>query len=224
MNTAMILRLVRKDWMFQRTPILAAFAAGALALIALATGGEGSFYAGAVLLITVVISLGIYLVIVTVQQERTDKTLLFIMSLPVSVQEYTAAKLVANMLMFLVPWTALGVGVVVVTLTRSGVPDGLLPFYILTLLELLAGYVLVLAVALVSESMGWTFGAIMFCNLFLQGFLYVVSHDADIAASMALNNIVWHRQSVLLLIAELALIVIIVVVAWRLQARKTDFL
>lgn len=224
MNTAMVRRLVQKDWAFQRRPIFAAFVAGVLALVVLGLGTDGAFYAGSVLLITIVIGLGIYLVIATVLQERTEKTITFVMSLPVTVHEYTAAKLIANLLLYLVPWAALGIGVTIVTLTRSGIPDGLLPFVALMLFELLVSYVLVLAVALVSESMGWTVGAIVFCNLFMQGFMYAVSHNPDIAASMVSNTIVWHRQTILILISELVIAALLLAITWCQQARKTDFI
>ncbi len=224
MNGTMINRLVQKDWSFQRTPIVSAFAVGFVALALLSAGGNGTFYAGSVLLITVVIGLGAQLVIATVIQERSDGTLRFVMSLPVSVNEYTAAKLLANLLMFLVPWTALGIGTTAVILTRTGIPDGMLPFALLLLGELLAGYVLMLGVALVSESMGWTVGAMVFGNLFVNGFIYYTAHVPSIAAAMPTERITWDRPVILLMLAELAVIGLILLVTWRLQSRKTDFL
>ena len=40
----------------------------------------------------------------TVVEERTDQTLPFVMSLPISAAEYTTAKILANLLIFLIPW------------------------------------------------------------------------------------------------------------------------
>jgi ABC-2 type transport system permease protein len=224
MNAAMIRRLVRKDWTFHRAPIAAGCAAGLVALALVVSGGAGAFYFGTVLLITVVISLGIYLAFTTVINERSEGTLPFVMSLPVSVQEYTAAKLIANLLLFLLPWAALAAGTVLVILSRASIPDGMLPFAVILLVELLAGYVLVLGVALVSESSAWTVGTMVLGNLFVQGFMYVTARLPGIAPTMPTERIVWTPTAVLLLGAELAAVALILLVTWRLQARKTDFL
>ena len=47
---------------------------------------------------------------VTVVEERNEQTLPFVMSLPISPMEYTTAKILANLLIFLVPLGALMLG------------------------------------------------------------------------------------------------------------------
>ncbi len=224
MDTALIARLVVKDWSLQRRFIAVASVAGLASLLLLGHGGNGTFYAGTVLMITVLIGVGVQLVMATVLNERTEKTLPFVMSLPISVREYTTAKMLANLLLFLVPWTLLLIGTAAVLGLRPGMPPGLLPFATLLLVELLAAYCLVLAVALVSESSGWTIGTIVFTNLFLQGFLYQVARIPAIEATMRGPEAVWNRPALTLLAVECAVIVLILAVTYRLQSRKTDFL
>jgi len=223
MSFQMVKRLILKDWYFQRWTIVAYLAAGALALFFLGTGGEAFFFAGSVLLLTVLIALGIHIAMVTIVQERTDQTLPFVMSLPVSPREYTTAKVLANLLIFLVPWLALSLGTFAVIAGRAGVPDGLIPFATLLLVEIFAGYCLLLAVALVSESQGWAIGAIVFGNLFFQGFMYHVSHVPSIAAAMKGDGIRWSQTAVTLLLAEFAVIVLLLGLTFFFQGRKTDF-
>ena len=79
MNTAMIRHLVLKDWYFQRGPIAASVALGVIALGMLLSSSKGVFYLGSVLLLTVVISIGIFLAFLTVVQERTQGLLPFAM-------------------------------------------------------------------------------------------------------------------------------------------------
>ncbi|MBL0179377.1 MAG: hypothetical protein IPP98_09675 [Gemmatimonadetes bacterium] len=68
------------------------------------SSSQGVFYRGAVLLPRS-ISIGIFLTFLTVVQERTQGMLPFAMSLPIGVREYTAAaKLAANLLLFMPPW------------------------------------------------------------------------------------------------------------------------
>ncbi len=223
-NTAMVKRLILKDWYFQRWTIAGYLAAGALALVLLGTGGETSFFAGSILMITVLIALGIHLAMATVVQERTEQTLPFVMSLPISPREYTAAKVLANVLIFLIPWVALTLGTFAVIVGRVGMPHGLIPFATLVLVEIFASYCLILAVALVSESQGWTIGAIIFGNLFVQGFLYYVSHIPAIAATLKGPSILWSRPAVTLLLAEVAVILLLLGLTFWLQGRKTDFI
>ncbi len=224
MDSKMIRRLVLKDWYFQRKAMLVYLAAGALALALVANSGEGSFFAGSILLITVLITVGIHLAMATVVEERKDQTLAFVMSLPVSAKEYTTAKILANLLIFLFPWLALLVGSFAVIASRTALPDGLIPFTAIVLLEIFASSVLILSVALVSESQNWTIGAIVFGNLFFQGFLYFVSHLPDIAQTMNGPRIVWSPAAINLLVAELTAIALLVGLTFWLQSRKTDFL
>jgi ABC-type transport system involved in multi-copper enzyme maturation permease subunit len=189
----------------------------------MARGGNGSFYAGTVLLMTVLIGLGIELAFVKVVNERKEQTLAFVMSLPISARDYTVAKILANLLIFLIPFLALGT-VTVGLFSISTTVAGLVPFSAVVLGELFASYCFLLAVALISESEGWTVGAMVAANLFLQGFLYYVSHIPSIGKAMSGGRIVWSSAAVSLLLAELVVVVVLLTVTLVLQNRKSDFI
>ncbi len=224
MSTFMIKRLILKDWDLLRGTLLLYLAAGAVALGLVAQGSEATFYAGSILIITILFALGIHVAMLTVVVERTEHTLPFVMTLPISLGEYTTAKIVANLLIFLIPWTAITVGTFAVLAGRTGFPAGLIPFSLLVLMETFASYVLILAVALISESQGWTIGATVVGELFLQVIMYVASHDSTIAATMKGNRIVWSPPAVHLLLGEVGAIVVLLGLTFWLQSRKTDFL
>ena len=224
MTRIMIERLVRKDWYFNRGMIVVCLALGAVALLAVGLGGKGAFYFGAVLLISVVIGLGAYLAIATVIYERKDQTLPFVMSLPISPMVYTTAKVLANMLIFLVPWTALAVGSFVVLAGREVLPNGLIPFTAIMLTELFAAYCLLLAVALISESEGWTIFVMIACNLSFNYFLYFGSHIEGIAVHMEGPTAVWDAPVLWTLAASVAAIALFLGATFYFQSRKTDFL
>lgn len=224
MSTFMIKRLILKDWDLLRGTLLLYLAAGAVALGLVAKGSEGTFYAGSILIITILFALGIHVAMVTVVVERTEHTLPFVMTLPISLGEYTTAKIVANLLIFLIPWTAITVGTFAVLAGRTGFPAGLIPFSLLVLMETFASYILILAVALISESQGWTIGATVVGELFLQVIMYVASHDPTIAATMKGNRLVWSPPAVHLLLGEVGTIVLLLGLTFWLQSRKTDFL
>lgn len=220
---AMVRQLVLKDWYFHRFTLAGYLAAGAVALGLVAGGGTVSFYAGSLLLITVLISLGIHLPMATVIDERKNHNLAFVMSLPISAREYTLAKVLANLLIVLVPWLALLIGAVAVIGARPALPDGLIPFAVLVLLEIFASSSLILAVALVSESLGWTVAAIVFGNLSIQGFLYYASHLPSVAAAIKTESAAFVPAELYLLLALLAATAAILALTFHFQARKKDF-
>lgn len=224
MNHAMVKRLIRKDWYFNRLMIAAYVGAGLLSLLPIAVGGSAGFYAGSVLLITVLISVGIHLTMVTVEHERTEHTLAFVMTLPISAKEYTTAKILANVTIFFAAWTTLVVGTIAVIAGRGALPDGLIPYAVAILVQIFAGYCLLLGTAIVSESMGWTVGAIVFGNLALQGVMFALGKAPAVAQGVTVDAIVWSQPIVGVLWAEVAAILLMLALTFYLQSRKTDFL
>jgi ABC-2 type transport system permease protein len=222
MSYSMVKRLILKDWYFLRYPILGYLVAGALSLGLVSLGGNGPSFAGSILLITILISVGIHLAMLTVINERKEQTLTFIMSLPISAREYTIAKILANLLIFLVPWVTLLIGAL--TLLWIANAGGLIPFTTIILTEIFTSYCLLLAVALVSESQSWTVGAIVLGNLAFNGILYWVSHTPSIASAMKGHAVVWDRAPVTFLLAEVVAIGLLLGLTLFFQNRKTDFL
>lgn len=224
MNAFMIRRLVAKDWAFLRGPLTGYLVAGLAALSLIAFGGTAAFNVGSVLLLTTIISLGIHLTMLTVVNERNEHTLTFVMSLPIDVRDYTAAKILANVAIYGAAWAALAVGAVAAIAGRAAVPDGLIPFALTVLLEMFAGYALMLAVALISESMSWTIAAMVVGNLAVQGVMYWVSNVPAVKADLLHDRIVWPPQVLGVLAAEVLVIGLALGLTFFLQSRKTDFL
>ncbi len=221
---AMVKRLILKDWHFSRWPIFGYLAAGLLALVLVALGKEWSFYAGTILIFTVLISVGIHLPMATIINERKDQNLAFVMSLPISPKEYTLAKITANLLIVLLPWAAITLGGLALLAYPTGHSGGLIPFATVTLTEILAGSCLLLAVALVSESQNWTIGAMVVGNLFFQGFIYSVAHIPSIGAAMNGRTAIWSPTILTLLAAQAGAIVLFLGLTFFFQSRKTDFI
>src|SRR5580704_12324357 len=106
MNYKMVKLLILKDWYLQRWMILGSLLAAALALAITVSTGKAGLFLGITLLVTVLIGIGAYVAVATNIDERKNQTLAFVMSLPVSTREYTSAKILGNLLIFLVPWSA----------------------------------------------------------------------------------------------------------------------
>lgn len=223
-NHAMIRLLILKDWHFQRWAIYGYLAAGGLALLLVALTAEWSFYLGSILLFTVLITLGIHLPMTTIINERKEQTLAFVLSLPVSPREYATAKILANLLIILLPWAALTGASLVLLGSHAHLPGGLIPFATLALTEILVSSCLLVGVALVSDSLGWTIGVMVCANLFFQLFLYSISHIPSIAKSMNGPRAVWSPAAVALLLAEVAAIGLLLGLTLFFQSRKTEFI
>jgi ABC-2 type transport system permease protein len=224
MNYSIVKRLILKDWYFQRWPTCGYLAAGAVAVILVAARSEATFYAGTILMFTVLITLGVQLPMSTILGERKEQTLPFVMSLPVSPREYATAKILANLLTLIVPWAILTFGCLAVLAGRTGLPGGLIPFGAIALTEILASSCLLLLVALATESQGWTITVMVTCNLIFQGFLYWVSHIPSIAATMGRKAAVWNPAAVTLLLGEAGVIALLLGLCFYFQSRKTDFI
>jgi ABC-2 type transport system permease protein len=224
MNMHLIKLLVLKDWYLQRVPILVSLLGSAVAMAIAITGSKIAFLLGLIALVTVLIGFGANLAMATIVNERKEQTLPFIMSLPISYREYTAAKILANLIIFLVPWTVVTLGSIVLLLVSPTSPHGLIPYVAIMSTEMLVSTSLVAAVAIATESQLWTITAVMIGNLALNGFGYYVAHIPSIAQSMDSKTFQWSLAATGLLAVEFAAIVLLLSITFTWQARKKDSL
>jgi ABC-2 type transport system permease protein len=223
-NTLMVKRLVLKDWYLQRWALVGTLVGGLASVAMVGSGKVAATYMGFVLIISVLIVIGVHLAMATVLTERKEQTLAFVMSLPISAREYTAAKMIGNLSMFFVAWITLVIANILVILNTEGLPDGLIPVTIIALTEIFVSTCVVLGVALVSESQGWTMSALIAGNLFCNYFLFALFRIPEIAALAKGQAIVWSGPVMWLLLGEAAALVLVVTLTFVLQNRKTDFI
>ena len=224
LDYTMVKRLILKDWYFLRWPIAGYLAAGGVGVALLAFGGERGFNAGSILLFTILIALGIHLPLATVVFERKDQNLPFVMALPISPREYTAAKILANLLILLVPWVSITLGTMAVLSLRPGVPGGLIPYAVLVLVELLGSACLLLTVAIITDSLAWTVATSVCLDLFFQAFLYYLSHLAGIEEHLKGPRAVWNSTAVTVLGSELGAISLLIALCFYVQSQKRELL
>jgi ABC-type transport system involved in multi-copper enzyme maturation permease subunit len=224
MNAAMVKRLIVKDWYLQRVVIIGSLVAGALSLAVIGLGGKPGFILGLILLVTVLIGVGAQLAVATMVFERKEQTLSFVMSLPISYKEYTASKILGNLIIFLVVWLTLLCGSLGAIAISPDKPFGLVPFVAIMATEILVSTCLIYTVALTTEHQGWTIGAIITGNLALNGIGYYVAHIASIARGMEGHSVQWSPAASTLLASEFVLIVLMLGFTFLFQSRKKDFI
>src|SRR5271155_5884586 len=220
MNFEMIKRLIVKDWYLQRFPILLSLLGGTAAMAILLFGGKAGFMLGLILLITVLVTISAMLTINTTVLERKEQTLAFVMSLPISYREYTAAKLLGILLIFLIPWSLFMASSFVILVLSPTKSQGLIPYVAIMGAEILVSTCLITAVGLITESQGWAIAAMMIGNVALNGFGYLVAHLDGVSRYMFGPVVRWTPTSSGLLIAEFALIGLLVGSTFLVQSRK----
>ena len=225
MKVPIVFRLVLKDWYLQRVAIALLLGGSILAGILAAIPNPVGFSIGLSLTMCVLIALTFYLPLTTVIGERTTKTLPFTMSLPVSPAEYTLSKILANLLLYLIPW-GVAAGSFALILRAGSIQAAYVPagYIDILLVGFLVAFMFVLGFAIIFESTGWTISLIVIL-MFLVGNVGTqivprlpAAHEFLTAAGQR------GPEYFLTLGGELVLILLLMVLTFLVQSRKRDFL
>jgi hypothetical protein len=225
MNIAMVGRLIWKDWYLNKAGILASLIGGVatLALIAAMHDSQVALIMGMIVLVTILIGMGA-VVMLSAASERRHMTLPFVMSLPISYWEYTISKIAGGLLIFFALWVPLVAAMVATILLTPGIPHGLIPFVLIMTVEILMTTCLITVIAVTTESHAWTVASAQVGGLSLNAIGWSIVRLPQIGGSMRSATVRWSGTATALLLAELALIVLMLAVTFLVQARKKDFL
>ena len=219
----MIKLLVIKDWQIYQKQLAAYVAGLLLALSLVGMGKPWSFAVGSLLLLVLLIVIGPFLIQTSLVTERKEQTVPFIMSLPVSPMDFYWGKLLANLAIYLVPFTLVAGGSAALVLTTP-LPDGLLVPFLLVFCFLLMTFCMTLCIAIAVESEAWIMFTMMALMTLIGPYIYGIGRIAAIGTNLNTNNIVWSAPAVGLLAGELIVIAIVLGVTSWIHSRKTSFL
>lgn len=221
----MIKQLIRKDWQINRN-ILAIYIGVMLIanVMLLADPNNIVFGMGLILILTILFILCIHLTTSNVINEYSQKTLTFIMSLPVSACQYAIAKLAANLSMFCVPWLMALVSSWLIILSSDSLPNGLTALATLGLVEILLSYCLIMMLGIVTESQHGAIGAMAIANLGFQAFLWGMLKIPAIAQHRDSNELAWNSTELSILAIQLVVIIGLLGTTLLIQQRKTNFI
>ncbi len=222
---SMIKQLVLKDWQINRNIMAIYIVAMLIAnLMLLADSEQIVFGFGVIFTLTILFILCIHLTTSNVISEYSQKTLTFIMSLPVSARHYAVAKILANLSMFLVPWLMALIGSWLIILSRSSIPNGLAAVTTLALVEILLSYCLIMMMGIVTESQHGAIGAMAIANLGFQAFLWGMLKIPAIAQHQASDSLAWNSTELSILAIQLVVIGGLLGATLLIQQRKTNFI
>jgi ABC-type transport system involved in multi-copper enzyme maturation permease subunit len=219
----MIKLLVIKDWQIYQKQ-LAAFVAGLLLALSLVGMGEiWSFAAGSLLLLVLLTVIGQLLIQTSLVTERKEQTVPFIMSLPVTPMDFYWGKLLANLAIYLVPFTLVAGGSATLALTTP-LPDGLLVPFLLVFCFLLTTFCVMLCVAIAVESEAWIIFTMVALMTLIGPYIYGIMSVPAIGTNLNTNNIVWSAPAVGLLAGDLIVIATVLGITSWIHSRKASFL
>jgi ABC-2 type transport system permease protein len=221
MNRSLIMPLILKDWHFQRGTLTILFVGGIAGIGIMLQGGIlGVFGLFSTIMATVV--LGVLLPQMTVVNERKQYNEAFMMSLPVTPLEYAAAKVLANVSMFLVVWFAILFALFYVVVSSKH--SGFVPPAMVGALAIVVGFLANLCFAIVvrSEKL-WTLA--MTTTNIAYGLVWVALYRIPNLSKQAFGPVaVWSKDILLLLGTELLVLVVVLALSAYGQSRKTSFL
>lgn len=221
--SAVTFLLIAKELYSYRWIIAAAIAAGLFSLV-LASTGEIAFNIGALAWLTTIIASGVMLPMYGIHQERKDRTLLFALSLPISPAGYARAKMMGILSSFVVLWSALTIGAVILVLASPGIPDGLLPYLLLLSCFLLVNFSLVMCCSFLSTSEIAISAAIILTNMGVTVFMMLVGRASAIGQHMLAEAPVWNSTFFLILGGEAAAFAIALSLPLIAISRRRDFI
>jgi hypothetical protein len=228
MSRSIVPQLVRKDLLLWRKLILI-FCGVSLACIAVL----GMLYGrvpnhllvnvGTTLLITPAGTLGIVLLMNTNVFEKAKSTQPFILSLPVTLRQFTVAKLLVNIPVFSVLWLATCATAFGFAFGLKVLPVGTLPMLTMTLAGVFVAYIGILCVSLLSQSLGATILGIAFFEIGTSAYLWVIAYLDPIRTHLYGPVAVWNGPPSAVLAAQALLAITAIVATLGVQSRRRDF-
>lgn len=223
MSQSIVRQLVVKDLRIMRVPATWYLVAGVGSIAFAAFSEDVAGFISQVLFITTLFGAGIHAAIRTVIEERKEKNLAFIMSLPVTIIDYTKAKLAANLLLIGTLWIVLSAASYVI-FARGAWTLGAIPFFTVILVAILLAYVIILCTCLVFESQAAAVTAIVGVNLVSQAYVWWLTTFYAFRSTVYAAQPIWNSFYLTILGIQVALIAGLIAATFLVQSRKTEML
>ena len=205
MSTSVVRHLVMKDLYLYRHLITLALVVGLVSIVVSGTS-RMAFNVGSVFYLTTIIAFGVIVVMYAIAQERKDKALLFVLSLPLSPSQYLQAKMLAVLTIFFVPWAVLTAGIVVLAAVTP-IPNGMIPYFLLVSTFMLMNFTVLVSVALLTMSEPVITGVIILTNLSVTLFFMLLGSIPDIQNHTTSPVTVWTQAFFIVLACEIGVAV-----------------
>ena len=229
MNTSIIPQLIKKDLMIARKTIIVCclLSLASIVIISLLHGRVPNWAfinLGITLLIVPPCTCGMMLLMRTIVMEKEKSTQLFIMSLPVTVKEFTVAKLLVNLPLFFALWLMITAAGFYFAFGLGIFPYGSIPFVTMIFLGIFIAYVGTLSVSLIYQSMGITILTMCGLELFTPAYLWIIAFLEPINSHVYDAHMVWNSAAISIVAVQVSVVALAFFVTWFVQKGKRDFI
>jgi ABC-2 type transport system permease protein len=221
-NSNAIQILFLKDLFLSRKPLFGYLLGGIASSCIAFLPGETAGFIGFIMVVTVAIAAGIHLIGTLLLAETIDSTRIFIMSLPVSLLDFSIAKIAVVLTTFLIPWATMLGCMTIFSLVMPGAKPGIVAVFPVLFLFMLATFTVQLVTAVVTESVGWTICVLVLCNVLFNLFAKTVFEHPVISVISKAETVTWPPIVWNYMIVEIAVIVVAIAIALVFQSRKRD--
>lgn len=222
--TASVVReLVRKDLQIMKIPSLCYWLGGLGAIVMAIAWGDTAGTIAFILFISAMFGAGVHAAMQTITEERREQNLPFIMSLPITIGDYTKAKMLANLLLVGGIWLTLSAASYVIFI-GDVMPNGTIPFMTIILVAVFLAYIMILATTMIFQGLAPAITAIVAANLGSQAFIWWISSLHGVRSTVNSAEVIWNSTYLIVLGGQLAAIVGLIALVFYAQSRKTEFL
>jgi hypothetical protein len=229
MSTSIIPQLVKKDFLLMRKMILTFFMISIISIGFLSALFDhlpswAVLNLAFILLLGSAATCGIVLLMKTNVFEKEKATQPFIMSLPVTVKEFTMAKILINLSVFATFWLIVSSVAFYFSFSRGLFAPGAVPFITMVLLGVFVAYTCILSVSLIFQTLGMTVLSIMVFQFITSAYLWVIVYLEPISNHINGAEIVWNSTAANIVILQIVAAIGIILITFFVQNKKRDFI
>lgn len=229
MSTSIIPQLVKKDLLMMRRIIFAfcIVSVASIVMLGLLFGHIPPWVminVAFLFLLAPAATCGIVLLMKTNVMEKEKSTQLFIMSLPITVKEFTLAKLLVNLPVFSVFWLVISAVAFYFSINLGLFPLGTVPFITMVLLGVFVAYTCILSVSLIFQSLAITVLAIMTFELGTSAYLWTIVFLDPIQNHIYGPVSVWNSTAITVVLTQMCVAIFMVWMTLHIQNKKRDFI
>lgn len=193
-------------------------------LVAIFISGLLGANLGFSILMTAVAGCGVHCLMKTVIDEKVKLTQPFIMSLPITITEFSTAKLALNLIVFSTIWLPACTVCFVMGFGEDRLPPGSIPVMSFVLVGIFLAYTTALCVCVVTQTYGYAILAIIIGNFITVFYLWGIVYWEPIGTYVWGTEVVWNSTAISIIAAQVLAIISLLPTTVFIQSRKTDFI
>ncbi len=222
-SPTIVRELIKKDLQIMKVPSLCYWLGGIGAILLAVFFGDAAGTIAFILFVSVLFGAGVHAAMQTVTEERREQNLPFIMSLPVTIRDYTVAKMSANLMLVGTIWLTLSAASYVIFI-GDVMPKGTIPFLTIILVAIFLAYVIILATTVVFQGLAPAIIAVVAANLGTQAYIWWISEFHGVRSTVNGMEAVWNNTYLTVIGLQVAAVCALIAFTFYSQSKKTEFL